>query len=142
PDGSSFDPSLAAVRAPYTSTFNHYVRAELGYKSDAPYYILGEGIGNWDFQTGMGYPATTGALRDAMIKNPHLKVLNASGTYALATPSRAAEHTLAALGLDPILRKNITTETYDAGHMMYLHAPSLHKLKRDGMALFDRAQAK
>ena len=141
-DRPSFDPSLAAVRAPYTSTFNQYVRTELGYKTDVPYYILGEGVGRWDWQREMGYPATTDALRDAMAKNPHMKVLVASGYYDLATPYRAVEHSLAGLGLDPILRKNITTETYEAGHMMYLHGPSLHKLKRDGAALIDRARGK
>src|SRR5260221_4223419 len=40
-----FDPSLAAIRPPYTAAFNHYVRTELGWKSDLPYYILGGGIG-------------------------------------------------------------------------------------------------
>jgi carboxypeptidase C (cathepsin A) len=138
----SFDPSLAAVRAPYTSTFNHYVRMALGYKSDVPYYILGEGVGRWDWQRQMGYPATTDDLRDAMTKNPHLKVLIGSGYYDLATPYRAIEHTLAGLGLDPLLRKNITIEKYEAGHMMYLHAPSLHKLKRDGVALIERGKGK
>ena len=111
----SFDPSLAAVRAPYTSTFNNYIRVELGYKTDVPYYILGEGVGRWDWQREMGYPATTDDLRDAMTKNPHMKVLIASGYYDLATPYRAVEHTLAAQGFDPILRKNITIERYDAG---------------------------
>ncbi|MGP0068263.1 MAG: S10 family peptidase [Isosphaeraceae bacterium] len=141
-DRPSFDPSLAAVRAPYTSTFNQYVREELGYKTDVPYYILGEGIGRWDWPREMGYPATTGALRDAMAKNPHMKVLIASGYYDLATPYRAVEHSLAGLGLDPTLRKNLATETYEAGHMMYLHAPSLQKLKRDGAGLIDRTTGK
>ena len=109
----SFDPSLAAVRAPYTSTFNNYIRVELGYKTDVPYYILGEGVGRWDWQRDMGYPATTSDLRDAMTKNPHLKVLIASGYYDLATPYRAVEHTLAAQGFDPTLRKNISVESYD-----------------------------
>ncbi len=107
-----------------------------------PIYILGGGVGRWDFQTEMGYPATTAALRDALTKNPHMQVLIASGYYDLATPYRAVEHSLAGLGLDPVLRKNITTETYDAGHMMYLHGPSLHKLKRDGAALIDRGLKK
>src|SRR5262249_13497838 len=52
--GPSHDPSYDAVLAPYTSTFNQYVRDELGYKSDLPYYILGGRVGRWDFQTGMG----------------------------------------------------------------------------------------
>jgi carboxypeptidase C (cathepsin A) len=138
----SFDPSLAGVRAPYTSTFNHYIRSELGYKTDVPYYVLGEGIGPWDWQLKMGYPTTTDDLREALTKNPHLKVLVASGYYDLATPYRAIEHTLASLGLDPSLRKNITIEYYEAGHMMYVHGPSLHKLKHDGAALIDGTLAK
>jgi carboxypeptidase C (cathepsin A) len=138
----SFDPSLAGVRAPYTSAFNNYIRSELGYKTDVHYHILGEGVGRWDWQRPMGYPATTDALRDALTKNPHMKVLIASGYYDLATPYRAVEHTLAGLGLDPILRKNVTIEKYEAGHMMYVHGPSLHKLKVDGAALIDGARAK
>jgi carboxypeptidase C (cathepsin A) len=90
----------------------------------------------------MGYPATTGALRDAMTRNPHLKVLIASGYYDLATPYRAVEHSLAGLGLDMTLHTNITICKYEAGHMMYLHGPSLHKLKRDAAELFDRSRAK
>ena len=82
----------------------------------------------------MGYPTTTDELKDALIKNPHMKVLIASGYYDLATPYRAVEHTLAGLALDPSMRKNITIEKYESGHMMYVHGPSLHKLKRDGAA--------
>ena len=138
----SFDPSLAAVRGPYTSTFNQYIRADLAYKSDVPYYILGEGVGQWDWQRDMGYPATTDDLKGAMTKNPHMKVMIASGYFDLATPYRAVEHTLAGRGFDADLRKNITIERYDAGHMMYVHGPSLHKLKRDGVALIDQANGK
>src|SRR2546427_2426221 len=43
-DSPDFDASEAAIRPPYTSTFNNYVRGELGYKSDLEYYILGGGI--------------------------------------------------------------------------------------------------
>jgi carboxypeptidase C (cathepsin A) len=141
-DQPSFDASLAAVRAPYTATFNDYVRSVLGYKSDLPYYILGEGVGHWDWQREMGYPSTTDSLRDAMAKNPHMKVLIASGYYDLATPYAAVEHTLAGLGLDPLLRKNIRVAKYEAGHMMYIHGPSLRKLKRDGAALINAGRQK
>ncbi len=138
----SFDPSLAGVRAPYTSTFNNYVRTELGYKTDVPYFVLGEGVGPWDWPKQMGYPTTTDELKDALTKNPHMQVLIASGYYDLATPYRAVEHTIATLSLDPLLRKNITISKYEAGHMMYVHGPSLHKLKQDGAALIDRATKK
>ena len=133
--GSSpeFDPSLAAVRPAYTATFNQYVRTELGYKSDDPYHILG-GAGG---RLGLGPPgdglSRDGARRSATRwrKNPHMKVLVASGYYDLATPYAATEYTLAHMKLDPALRHNVRVETYEAGHMMYVHRPSLAKLKRD-----------
>jgi carboxypeptidase C (cathepsin A) len=140
--GPSFDPSLAGVRAPYTTAFNNYICRELGYETDMPCYILGEGAGRWEWQREMGYPSTTEGLRDAMTKNPHMKVLIASGYYDLATPYCAVEHTVAGLGFDPVLRKNITIKRYDAGHMMYVHGPSLHKLRHDGAALIDGARGK
>lgn len=140
--GPSTDASYSAVRAPYTASFYRYLRSELGYKSDVPYYVLGEGVGKWNFQSEMGYPETTSSLSEAMVKNPHMQVLIASGYYDLATPYRAVENALAGLGLDPVLRKNLTTEIYDAGHMMYLHAPSLHKLKADGAAFIERSRGK
>ena len=46
----SFDPSLASVRASYTSTFNNYIRVELGYKTDVPRYIHEGGSTAWDWQ--------------------------------------------------------------------------------------------
>jgi carboxypeptidase C (cathepsin A) len=140
--GPSTDASYSAVRGPYTASFNRYLRSELGYKSDVPYYVLGEGVGRWNYQSEMGFLETTHALSEAMAKNPHMQVQIASGYYDLATPYRAVEQALAGLGLDPDLRKNITIETYDAGHMMYLHEPSLHKLKRDGAAFIERAGGK
>ncbi len=140
--GPSHDPSYDAVQAAYTSTFNHYIRDELGYKVDMPYHVLGGIVGRWDFQTERGYPSTTSQLRDAMTQNPHMKVMIASGYFDLATPYRAVEHALAGLGLDPSLRPNISIEYFEAGHMMYLHTPSLHELKRDGAAFLERATGK
>ncbi len=137
------DISLSAIQPAYTSTFNQYIRAELGFATDLPYHILGEGVAGWDFgPSGAGFPDTSDALRDAMAKNPHLKVLVASGFYDLATPFRAAEYTLAHMGLDPASRANIRVEEYESGHMMYLHGPSLAKLKADVAAFFRDTRAR
>jgi hypothetical protein len=118
-----FDPSLAAIRPPYTAMLNHYVRGELGYKSDRVYHILGGGIGTWDWGgTGRsGFPDVSGALRQAFSKNPDMKLFVASGHYDLATPYFATEYTLAHLGLEPAERARVTTREYEAGHMMYIH---------------------
>jgi carboxypeptidase C (cathepsin A) len=127
------DPSMAAIRAAYTSSFNQYIRAELGYRTDVPYYVLGEGVGPWDYgpEGGQGYADTSRALRDAMDKNPHLRVFIASGYYDLATPVAAADFTIAHMSLDKSMRERIGTQLYEAGHMMYVHTPSLEKLTRD-----------
>ncbi|CAN5828080.1 peptidase S10 [soil metagenome] len=126
-----FDPSMAAIRPPYTSTLNQYLRDELEYESDVPYFILGEGVQGWDFgiSSSGGYADTGNALRNAMAKNPHMKVFIASGYYDLATPYAATEYTLSHLGLDPELRENFQVEEYEAGHMMYIREHDLEALK-------------
>jgi carboxypeptidase C (cathepsin A) len=138
-----YDPSMAVIRPPYTSTFQQYVRGELKYESDLTYHILGsDEIAGWDWGGGggrglTGYPETSRALRDAMAKNPHMKLFVGQGYYDLATPYKAADYTLAHMKLDPSLRPNVRVKTYEAGHMMYVHTPSLEKLKRDVAAFLD-----
>jgi len=68
-DGPEFDPSMTAIRTPFTATFNDYVRRELGFKSDMEYYILGGGISSpWNWNTNNAYADTSGALSSAMRK--------------------------------------------------------------------------
>jgi carboxypeptidase C (cathepsin A) len=137
---TEFDPSYAAVLPAYTSMFNQYVRTELGYRTDTTYHVLGSpNFGTWDWGLpGGGFPETSAALRQAMAKNPHMKVLIAAGYYDLATPFSAVGYTIAhmRLGGKPLL-SNISITTYEAGHMMYLHKPSLEKLKRDAAMFVD-----
>lgn len=136
-----FDPSMTAIRPPYTALFNDYVRSTLKYETDDEYYILGGGIKspwNWNIDR-MGYADTSEALRSAFAKNPYMKLFVASGYYDLATPYFATEYTLAHMGLDPSLRDNIRTAEYEAGHMMYIHTASLTKLKQDVSAFLEFA---
>jgi carboxypeptidase C (cathepsin A) len=128
---SEFDPSMVAIRPPYTSAFNDYVRRELGYENDQHYWILGGGIGRWNFGDDGTFPDTSHALRDAMLRNTYMKVFVASGYYDMATPFFGTEYTVNHLGLPDALRDNIRIEEYDAGHMMYIHEESLAKVKSD-----------
>jgi len=129
------DPSMTAIRPPYTAMLNDYVRRSLQYKNDAPYHILGgekKLWETWDWgNAGEGLPDTSEALRAALSKNPHMKIFVASGYYDLATPYFATEFTLGHLGLDPTLEANIRTCYYEAGHMMYIEEGSLRKLRQD-----------
>jgi carboxypeptidase C (cathepsin A) len=131
-DSANEDPSMNAIRPPYTAAFNDYVRRDLGYKSDTEYFILGGGITSpWNFGNGNGYADTSIPLKDAMAKNPYMKILVAQGYYDMATPFYAAEYTVSAMNLDPQLRRNVRFTYYEAGHMMYIERNSLKKLKED-----------
>jgi carboxypeptidase C (cathepsin A) len=135
----AFDPSLAAIRPPYTATFNDYVRRELGFKSDLPYYILGGGIGKWDWDAENRFADTSDALGGAFARNPHMRLFVASGYFDLATPYFATEYTLDHLGLDASLRSRVTQRYYEAGHMMYIDVKSLAALRRDVAAFLGDA---
>ena len=127
-----FDPSYAAIQGPYTATLNDYIRSELNYESDIPYEILTDQVHPWsfkEFENSYVYVAET--LRKAIAINPHLKVFVANGYYDLATPYLATIYTFDHLSLEDSLRGNISMSFYEAGHMMYIHPPSLAQLKED-----------
>ena len=127
-----YDPLLTNVMGPYAAGFYDYVRSELKFESDLPYEIISEKVHPWSFKEFEGqaiYVAET--LRKAMTVNPHLKLFVANGYYDLGTPFFAAEYTFNHLGLHESLRGNVSMEYYEAGHMMYIHKPSLEALKSD-----------
>ena len=128
-----FDPSMTAIRAPYTALFNDYARRELGYESDLTYYILGGGIGPWDFGAGGNnrFAETADALRQAFAKNPFMRVYVGSGYYDLATPYFATEYTFSHMGLPAKYKGLITSKMFPAGHMFYSFKPSLVELSKD-----------
>jgi carboxypeptidase C (cathepsin A) len=127
------DPSNSAITGPYTTMFNQYVRAELQFESDLPYEILNPNLWQkWRYdEYANRYVNVAETLRKAISINPHLKVFVANGYYDLATPHFATEYTFNHLGLEPSLQPNISMAYYEAGHMMYVHPPSLEKMKAD-----------
>jgi carboxypeptidase C (cathepsin A) len=127
-----YDPSYAVIQGPYTATLNDYVRGELQFESDLPYEILTGRVWPWKFEQHENqYVDVADTLRDAMSKNPFLKIFVANGYFDLATPYFATEYTFNHLGLDPDRQQNIAMAYYPAGHMMYIHDPSLAQLKVD-----------
>jgi carboxypeptidase C (cathepsin A) len=128
-----YDPSMTNTAGPYTAAFNDYVRGELKFESDLPYEILNfKANSQWSFGDHENrYVEVAETLRKAMTINPYLKVFVANGYYDLATPYFATEYTFNHLGLDPSLQANVSMGYYEAGHMMYIHLPSLAQLKQD-----------
>jgi carboxypeptidase C (cathepsin A) len=143
---ADYDPSLVAIMGPYTAALYDYARSELKVEDERKYEILSGTVGGkwkWGDQgSGGGYVNVAEDLRAAMSRNPHLKVLVANGYYDLATPFFATEYTFDHLGLEPPLLGNVTMAYYPAGHMMYVHGPSLAQLKTDVAAFIAKATAK
>src|SRR5207302_11477247 len=44
-DTPFYDPTEANIMGPYTAVFNNYVRTELGYKTDMPYFVFAHEAG-------------------------------------------------------------------------------------------------
>lgn len=135
-----FDPSLSAIRPPFTAMLNDHLRGTLGYETDVEYHILRGVEWNWG-SAGEGYPRTADALGAAFAKNPYLRLFVASGFYDLATPYTATRYTLSHLPLDGETRDTLRTEDYPVGHMVYLEQTVLAKLRADVGAFVREATA-
>ena len=76
-------------------------------------------------------------LAQALVQDPNLKVLVMNGYYDLATPFSATEYMMSHLDIPAALRSHIEMKYYPAGHMMYIHEPSIRKFKEDIDAFVD-----
>ena len=139
-----YDPFFPAVGPAYTAAFQDYLRGELKFDGAEDYRVSAFDI-KWDWQHKQpGSPLAEAAapnsvpdLARAMTMNPGLHVLVQQGWYDVATPWLATKHDLAHLDIAADARQRIHVSHYDAGHMMYLHAPSMQKY-RDDLARFIR----
>jgi carboxypeptidase C (cathepsin A) len=138
--GGGSDPASTATTGPFTMAFYNYVRTELNYKTDMPYYGSAQQSGMFLWRSSgttnapggpQGFQEEVSPLRTAIVGNPFLKVLVMEGYYDLATPYYQAEYTMHELMLPPSFRSNITYERYWSGHMVYLEQKSHAKLQRD-----------
>ena len=131
-----FDPGIEAIVGPYTMASNAYLREQLGVQTDQRYEILSMDVHkSWNWlqgdSKGNSYTSTSGALARALRRNPHLRVLVASGYYDLGTPYSATDYSLARLDVSTEVMARVTHHYYDAGHMMYTRTDDLKKLKAD-----------
>jgi carboxypeptidase C (cathepsin A) len=129
---AEYDPSLDPYLAAYSGTFNDYVRRTLKVSDEHPYEVLSGHVGPWNFGPGGGgYLNVSDHLRDAMLSNPHMKVMFCNGYFDLATPFLAADYTINHMNLSPPLRANITHEFFNSGHMVYQPKEGVEKLSKD-----------
>lgn len=126
------DPNYAATLGPYSASMYDYLRNDLQYESDLPYEILKSLYQSWKFEKYQNhYVNTAKDLRVGFQYHPGLKVIVCNGYYDLATPLLATEYTFKHVPLPKDQQDQIKMTYYEAGHMMYLHRPSLIKLSED-----------
>ena len=137
----TFDPGIEGVALPYTAAALAYFGA-LGLPIEARYEVLNLDVNRgWKWQRGSaepgggdgggGFASTSNDLARAMRRNPHMKVLVASGRYDLGTPYSASDWSLAQLDAPAEVLNRLTHRYYDAGHMMYTRRADLAQLKAD-----------
>ena len=133
-----FDPGIEAVNAPYTMASLAYLRDALGLDLETRYEVLNMEVNSkWNWKRGeksheqMGFTSTSPDLARVLRRNPHLRVLAASGRYDLGTPYSASDWSLARLDVPSTVRSRITHRYYDAGHMMYTRQADLKQLRTD-----------
>jgi carboxypeptidase C (cathepsin A) len=138
-EAQAYDPYGSSVAPAIVATFNDYYRQELKVESEREYVLSGDLWDKWDDRHAQpdlgGYKSpianTAVDLAQAMTMNPNMKVLIQQGYFDLAVPYRTIEFVVDHLDIAPGLRDNVRIAYYDAGHMMYVHPPSMAKFKRD-----------
>jgi carboxypeptidase C (cathepsin A) len=133
----SFDPSFSNIDGPFTATMNDYFQRELKFTTNDDYNIFGN-VRPWNYNNVQNqFLNVAESLRDAMSKNPSLKVYLGGGFYDFATPYFTAQYDLEHMFLRPEQRNRVRTHWYESGHMYYIHKPSLIQFKKDMDAFFD-----
>jgi carboxypeptidase C (cathepsin A) len=132
------DPLFDAIRFAFAGAFLDYYHRDLAFGAGKTYVPSNFGIGNkWKFDhdvegTGKQMAVNTGVdLALTMIEDTHLRVLVLNGYYDLATPFSGTEYMMDHLALGPEAHARITMKYYEAGHMMYIHQPSLERIHAD-----------
>lgn len=133
----SYDPSFTNIDGPFTSGINDYLEKDLNFKDDKAYNIFGN-VYPWNYNNVQNqFLNVAESLRDAMTKNPALKVYVGSGYYDFATPYFTASYDLEHMFLRPEAKKNIKHYFYNSGHMYYINKPDMVQFKKDVDAFFD-----
>jgi carboxypeptidase C (cathepsin A) len=131
------DASSDAISSAFKSVLMEYMRKDLGVNWNRVYLAppdeelskqwrwtpVPEGE-SWE----PSFVNTARNLAQALRRNPHLKVLVASGYYDLVTPFFDAEYTL---NRHDIRADRIEYRYYGGGHMMYVNEPSRTQLLQD-----------
>ncbi|MBL8840046.1 MAG: peptidase S10 [Planctomycetes bacterium] len=130
----SGDPMFSGIGGAYAAAFQSYLHAEFGRFTEREYLVSSpQAGGEWKrppAKAGVfhGYVDVMPELARGMEENRELRVFIASGLYDLATTAFAARHNVRRSTCD---LERVVLADYPAGHMMYVHEPTLTALAGD-----------
>ena len=130
----SGDAASYFVSSAYSALMNQYLLGDLKVEMDRPYIASSGEVGSgWKYGPEDGawephYVNSARQLTTAMRRNTAMQVWVANGYYDMITPFFDAEMTFARYGIP---QDRVTMSYYPAGHMMYLHEPSLEAISED-----------
>lgn len=131
------DASAYAIDGAYVAAMMDHMTRVLKVETDQTYHVIRrEALEKWDWlgkrpPNTFNWPTAPNVaptLARLLREQPGLRVLIANGIYDLATPFFAVENTLAT---NDIPADRVEMAYYEAGHMMYVHEPSLEALNAD-----------
>ena len=126
------DAFMSAVVGAYATGINRLLKDTLKFETDAPYVVHAPIWDKWNWKDFENKYVNVGAsLRKAMQANPHMRVYVASGYFDLGTPHAAGDYTVNHLGLRGEARQRVRVSYFEAGHMMYIHQPSLVRMAKE-----------
>lgn len=129
------DPAIWSWDGPFAAALQIYLRDELKWETDDKYYVWGD-VRPWrsDPTVRVGE-----LLRQAMTRNPFLRVFVLEGYYDGATDYFGAQYTVSHLDPGGGLADRFGFGFYESGHMMYLKNEALVQAKQDLVGFIRRA---
>lgn len=126
------DPFMNAVVGAYAVGINRLLKDTLKFETDTPYVVHAPIWDKWSWKGFENKYVNIGSsLRKAMQANPHMRVYVASGYFDLGTPHAAGDYTINHLGLRNDALDRVAVSYFEAGHMMYIHQPSLARMAKE-----------
>lgn len=139
------DPLGDGIAGAYVAGFHQYVQGELGLRMSRDYVVMSPDAGSdWkrqeeDWPASGGYLDVIPHVDRGMAANPDLRLFVANGLYDIATTFHAAENNIARATMD---LDRVTIRNYPAGHMMYVHHPTLEQMAKDLRAFIGAKDSK
>jgi carboxypeptidase C (cathepsin A) len=143
---ADYDPFLADIFPAYAAAFEDYYHRELNFGAGQTYRFYNFPAGEaWTYSHKpigvVGEPQSlvnSGVdLSQTIVQDANIKVLVLQGYFDLGSALSATEYMMSHLRIPAELTSRIQVKYYNAGHMMYVHLPSLRQLKADLDAFVD-----